>query len=313
MKVLFIDPVHPLLQKKLTQLGFVCEEFYGSDKKELESIIHDYSGIVVRSRFVIDKKLLAKAALLKFIARVGAGMEGIDTAYALHRDIVCINAPEGNRVAVGEHAVGMLLCLFNKILQADKEMRQGIRQREANRGIEINGKTIAIIGYGNMGSAFAKCLNGFGADVIAYDKYKKNYSDANVQECTLEEVFQKADVLSLHVPLTDETHYMFDKDFISHFKKDFFLINTARGKVVDTKALVEALKTGKVRGAALDVIEYESASFESYEEKKPQDYEYLCAAPNVVLTPHVAGWTQESNQKMAEVIAHKIESLSLNP
>jgi len=307
MKVLIIDNTHPLLHEKLLAMGFICESFTGSTIEDLMLIIGEYTGIIIRSKFAIDKAVIDKAIKLKFIGRVGAGMDSIDVSYAEQQGIACLNSPEGNRDAVGEHTVGLLLCLLNKIALADNQIRNGLRLREANRGIEVKGKTIAIIGYGHMGSAFARCISGFRANVIAYDKYKKAYSDAYVKETTLEEVFEKADIVSLHVPLTAETNYMVDKVFINNFKKNFFLINTSRGKVVKTEALVNALETEKIVGVALDVIEYEAVSFEKLDSiELPEEYMYLIQSEKVVMTPHVAGWTEESKIKLVEVLAEKI-------
>jgi len=310
MKVLFIDNTHPLLTEKLTAMGFTCEAFTGSSIAELMAIISDYTGVIIRSKFALDKSIIDKATKLKFIGRVGSGMESIDVAYAEKKGIACLSSPEGNRDAVGEHTLGLLLCLLNKIAFADSQIRKGIRQREASRGVEIKGKTVAIIGYGHMGSAFAKCISGFGAEVIAYDKYKTNYSDTYVRETSLEDVFEKADIISLHVPLTEETHYMVDELFIEKFEKKFYLINTSRGQVVKTEALTEALKKGKILGAGLDVIEYESVSFEKLESTAlPEAYKYLVKSENVVMTPHVAGWTNESKVKLVEVLAEKIKKV----
>jgi len=312
MKVLIIDNTHPLLNEKLTAMGFTCMPFTGSSIEDMMSIINEYTGIIIRSKFAIDKTIIDKATKLKFIGRVGSGMESIDVAYAEKKGIACLNSPEGNRDAVGEHTLGLLLCLLNKIAFADSQIRKGIRQREANRGVEIKGKTVAIVGYGNMGSAFAKCISGFGASVIAYDKYKKNYSDVYVRETSLENIFENADIISLHVPLNKETHYMVDESFIDKVKKNFYLINTSRGQVVRTDALTDALAKGKILGAALDVIEYESISFEKLENAKlPIAYNYLIKSEKVVMTPHVAGWTNESKIKLVEVLAEKIKSLIL--
>ena len=312
MKVLFIDNTHSLLTEKLTAMGFICEPFTGNSSEELMCIISEYTGIIIRSKLIIDKNIIDKATKLKFIGRVGSGMESIDVVYAEQKGIACLNSPEGNRDAVGEHTTGLLLCLLNKIALADSQIRKGIRLREANRGVEIKGKTIAIIGYGNMGGAFAKCMSGFGAEIIAYDKYKKNYTDTYVKEASLDAIFEKADIISLHVPLTKETHYMVDELFIGKFKKNFFLLNTSRGQVVKTEALVKALATGKILGAALDVIEYESISFEKLESTKlPEPYNYLIHAENVVMTPHVAGWTNESKIKLVEVLAEKISKVEV--
>lgn len=308
-KVLFIDTTHPYLIEGLKSLGFDCEQFSNYSRSDYQKIAHDYFGIIIRSRFSLDKAFLESATNLAFIARVGSGMENVDTGYALLRGIVCINAPEGNRDAVGEHALGMLLALFNNMITADKQVRQRIWKREENRGVEIMGKTIALIGYGNTGSAFAERLKGFHANVIAYDKYRRNFSDEFVKEVTMEEIFSEADVLSLHVPLTGETSYLINDDYIRSFKKNFFLINTARGKVVDTAALVRNLKSGKVPGAALDVLEYENIAFEDIEKQElKDDFLWLSRAENVILSPHVAGLTNESSLKLARVILEKIKA-----
>ena len=304
--ILLIDQVHPLIQKELTGHGFGCEQFSGESREDLMAIIGSYFGVIIRSRFNLDREILEKAEKLKFIGRIGSGLENIDVSYALQSGITCLNSPEGNRVAVGEHAVGMLLSLFNQLNRADREVRQGIWNREGNRGIEILGKTIGIIGYGNTGSAFARCLKGFDANVISYDKYKSNFRDDVTEEVSMDEIFSTADVLSLHVPLTDETRYLIDIPFLNRFKKKIFLINTSRGKIVNTGDLVAALKSGKVKGAALDVLEYEADSFEALSSDMPDDLNYLMASDNVILSPHIAGWTNESNIKLAEILVNKI-------
>jgi len=308
MKVLLLDTNHPILKQGLIELGFHVDENYTDSKDNIEKIISLYDGIIIRSRFPIDKSFLKKAEKLKFIGRVGAGLENIDVNYATQKNIQLFNAPEGNRNAVGEHTLALILNLFNKINTADSEIRQGIWQREANRGVELDGKTVGIIGYGNMGKAFAKKLRGFDVKVIAYD-IKPKLADEHARQVSLEELFEKTDVLSLHIPHTELTYKMINKDFINRFKKSFWLINTARGTVVDTTALVTALKTGKIYGAGLDVLEYEKASFENMFDRKtmPEDFKMLLQMPNVILTPHVAGWTQESKVKLAEVILLKIE------
>jgi len=310
LKVLFIDTTHPRLPEMLKEAGFECHESFDSDLDKIKELIGDYDGIIIRSRIKIDKTLIDLGKKLKFIGRVGAGLENIDTEYAEKKGITCINSPEGNRDAVGEHALGMLLCLLNNIARANTEVRQGKWIREGNRGLEIKGKTVGIIGYGNMGSAFAQRLKGFGANVIAYDKYKFNYTDDFVTEKTLDNVFEQTDILSLHVPLTNETEYMVNSNFIKKFKKDIYLINTARGKVVKTDDLVSQIKEGKVLGAALDVLEYEETSLESLnsENKKSEAFKFLINSDKVILTPHIAGWTRESNVKLSEVLANKIIS-----
>ncbi len=304
--ILLIDQVHPLIQKELTSHGFSCEQFSGESREDLKAVIGNYFGVIIRSRFRLDREILEKAKKLKFIGRVGSGLENIDVSYALQSGITCLNSPEGNRVAVGEHASGMLLSLFNQLNRADREVRQGIWNREGNRGIEIQGKTIGIIGYGNTGSAFARCLKGFDANVISYDKYKSNFRDDVTEEVSMDEIFSTADVLSLHVPLTDETRYLVDTPYLNRFNKKILLINTSRGNVVNTGDLVTALKSGKVMGAALDVLEYEADSFEALSSDLPDDLNYLMASDKVILSPHIAGWTNESNIKLAEVLVEKI-------
>ncbi len=312
IKILHIDSNHPLLWEQLEQAGFQNETDFNSTKQEVEIKIENYHGIVIRSRFKIDKTFLDKATNLKFIARVGAGLESIDCDYAIANGIHLIAAPEGNANAVGEHALGMLLALFNNLNIANNEIKSGQWKREANRGHELEGKTVGIIGYGNMGKSFAKKLSGFDVKVLCYD-ILPNVGDANATQVSLAELREQTDVLSLHTPLTPETDKMVNKDFISTFKKPFWLINTARGNSVVTDDLVEALQSGKIKGAGLDVLEYEKLSFETlFEGEKPKTFEYLLQAENILLTPHIAGWTFESHQKLAQTIADKIKSLANN-
>jgi D-3-phosphoglycerate dehydrogenase / 2-oxoglutarate reductase len=305
-KVLFLDSVHPMIPEELTAHGFNCEFFPGQGKKDLMKSVHHYFGIIIRSRINLDEEFLSKATELRFIGRVGAGMENIDVKYAESRGVQCFNSPEGNRDAVGEHATGMLLSLMNNLNRADHQVREGKWKREENRGTEIKGKTIGIIGYGDMGSAFAQRLQGFEATVISYDKYKKNYSDGNTVETTLEKIFEFTDILSLHVPLTEETRFMCDKIFFERFKKNIWFINTARGAIVNTGDLTEKIKSGKIIGAALDVLEYEDSSFENLSIQFPDAFRFLLESDKVILTPHIAGWTVESNIKLAKVLVDKI-------
>jgi len=307
IKILHIDSNHPLLWKQLEQAGFQNEEDFISTKEEVEAKIQNYNGIVIRSRFKIDKTFLDKATNLQFIARVGAGLESIDCDYANEKGIYLIAAPEGNRNAVGEHALGMLLSLMNKLNRADKLVREGKWIREGNRGYELEGKAIGIIGYGNMGKSFAKKLRGFDVTVLCYD-IQDNVGDENAQQVTLEELQQKADVLSLHIPWTLETDKMVNTDFINAFAKPFWLINTSRGKNVVTADLVAALESGKILGAGLDVLEYEKLSFENLfiDSVKPVAFQYLLDSEKVLLTPHIAGWTFESHEKLAQTIVDKI-------
>lgn len=309
IKILHIDTNHPLLWEQLEQAGFENYLDNKSSKSEIEEKIHEYHGVVIRSRFDIDRQFLDKAANLQFIARVGAGLESIDTEYATQKGIHLIAAPEGNRNAVGEHALAMLLSLFNKLNKADREIRTGHWKREANRGRELDGKTVGIIGYGNMGKAFAKKLRGFEVEVLCYD-IKRDVGDANAKQVSLAELQQRADVVSLHTPYTAETNRMVNADFINAFAKPFWLINTARGKTVVTKDLAEALKSGKILGAGLDVLEYEKSSFEHlFDGEMPAEFKYLLEADNVILSPHIAGWTFESHEKLAQVIVDKIKAL----
>ncbi|MGB3773993.1 MAG: 2-hydroxyacid dehydrogenase [Leeuwenhoekiella sp.] len=305
-KILHLDNNHPLMLDQLKKAGFSNEEDYTSSKEETEQKIADYQGIVIRSRFKIDRTFLDKATNLKFIARVGAGLESIDEPYAAEKGVLLIAAPEGNRNAVGEHALGMLLSLFNKLGQADAEVRAGKWNRESNRGLELEGKTVGLIGYGNMGKAFAKKLSGFECEVLCHD-LKDNMGDANATQVSLEDLQKNADVLSLHTPWTPLTDKMVDAKFIHEFAKPFWLINTARGKSVVTADLVEALKSEKILGAGLDVLEYEKLSFENlFTETLPEPLEYLIQAKNVLMTPHIAGWTVESKIKLAQTIVDKI-------
>jgi D-3-phosphoglycerate dehydrogenase len=306
IKILHIDSNHPLLWEQLQQAGFQNEADFTSSKQDIEAKIENYQGIVIRSRFKIDASFIDKATNLQFIARVGAGLESIDCDYATVKGIRLIAAPEGNANAVGEHALGMLLSLFNQLNKANSEVKSGHWNREANRGLELEGKTIGIIGYGNMGKSFAKKLSGFDATVLCYD-ILANVGDANATQVSLATLQEQADVISLHTPWTPETDKLIDADFIAKFKKPFWFINTARGNSVVTEDLVNALKAGKILGAGLDVLEYEKLSFETlFEGVKPQAFEYLLQANNVLLTPHIAGWTIESHQKLAQTIVDKI-------
>ena len=313
MQVLFIDTAHPILQERLEDLNYQCHSFPNYTYDDFYNCIANYDGVIIRSKIRLDKKILQKASKLKFIGRVGAGMENIDLEYAKSRGIACLNSPEGNRDAVAEHALGMILSLRNHLLRVNQEVRKGIWLRAENRGFEMKGKTIALIGYGNMGKAFAQRLSGFEMDVIAYDKYLEDYSDRYAQEATLEEVFKTADILSFHVPLTKETNYLFDKSWIDKMQKPFYLINTARGLVVNTEDLLNAIDENKILGAALDVLEFEGTSFEKLKDGDiPSVYAKLLKSSKVLLSPHIAGWTVESHIKLSSYIADKIEDLSLH-
>lgn len=315
-KVLFIDSTHPSLPEELTDCGFSCDLQFDWSKEQIMQHISNYAGVVIRSRIKFTKDIIDKALNLKFIARVGAGMENIDVTYAESKGIKCLHAPEGNSDAVAEHAVAMLLSLFNRICIADTEVRQGKWVREGNRGMELMGKTVAIIGYGNMGRAFATRLGGFGCKILAHDKYKKGFGSAQisgsalVKEAGLPDIFKHADIVSLHLPLSEETNYYVDNAFINQFEKPIYIINTARGKNLNTLDLVKNLKSGKVLGACLDVLEYETNSFEGLDSAElPEPFQYLIRSDKVVLSPHIAGWTFESNEKMANILVQKIKML----
>ena len=304
MKILLLDKNHPLITEQLSEKGFVLEEDFSSSYEQVLEKIHLYEGIIIRSRIPLDAYFLEKAKNLKFIARVGAGMENIDIAKAQELGIKLINSPEGNKDAVAEHVIGTLLVLMNRLFISSNEVKKGIWLREENRGEEILGKTFGIIGYGNMGKAVAKRLSGFGCKTIFYD-IKPNLSDESATQVSLQELQENADILSLHTPLTEDTLYMIDEEFISKMKKNFYFINTARGKNLKTSALVNALKLGKIKGACLDVLEYEKTSFENLETKN-EDLEYLLNSEKAIITPHIAGWTHESKIKLAQVIVDKI-------
>ena len=309
MKVLHVDINHPLIIEQFSELGFQNDEDYTSSKEKIEDKIADYDGLIIRSRFTIDSDFLNKAKNLKFIGRLGAGLENIDTRYAKSLGIFLAAAPEGNRNAVGEHALGMLLSLFNKLNKADHEVRNGKWDREGNRGIELEGKVVGIIGYGNMGKAFAKKLKGFDVEeVICYD-IKGGVEDENARQVGIMEFQNRSDVISLHVPQTQQTIGMVNSEFLEKFKNSIWIINTARGKCIKTADLVEALKSGKVLGAGLDVLEYEKASFENMftGDNLPDAFQYLIDSDKVILSPHVAGWTVESKVKLAQTVVDKIK------
>lgn len=310
MKVLHLDKNHPLLLSELEIMGFTNDLAYTDSRAEVLNKIASYTGVIVRSRITIDEEFLEAAKNLRFIGRVGAGLESIDTKLASKKNILLFSAPEGNRDSVAEHAMGMLLNLLHKLNLANKEVKTGFWNRESNRGTELGHKTVGLIGYGNMGKAFAKRLNGFGCTVICYD-ILPNMGDENAKQVSLEQLKIKADVLSLHTPWTEKTNQMVNTKFIEEFAKPFWFINTARGKSVITKDLVKAIKSEKILGAGLDVLEYEQCSFENLftqTEKLPEDLHYLMQAENVILSPHIAGWTIESKEKLAQAIIDKIKN-----
>jgi len=304
-KILIIDDLHPAFKDRAVQLGYEVDDLPKITRAETMAVISEYDGIAVRTKFRIDKELMDAAPGLKFVARAGAGLDNIDEAYARDRNIQLINAPEGNRDALGEHAVGMLLSVLNNYRKADIEIRNGIWDREGSRGWELKGKTVGIIGYGFMGSSFARKLSGFEVKVLAYDKYKTGFSDEYAQECSMEEIVKYSDVLSLHIPLTSETRQMVNEEYLFHFRKNIFFINTARGEIVNTVAVLNAIKTGKILGAGLDVLEAEK--FPNLSDQLW--YDELKASPKVLLTPHVGGWTFDSYRKISEVLADKLAQL----
>jgi D-3-phosphoglycerate dehydrogenase len=302
MKILIVDDLHPVFKEQAALLGFEVDDRPLITREETMAVIKDYAGIAVRTKFRIDQELFDAAPNLKFVARAGAGLDNIDEAIAKERNIQLFNAPEGNMDAVGEHAIGLLLSLMNNFRNADQQIRSGKWDREGNRGYELKGKTVGIIGYGFMGKSFAKKLKGFDVNVIAYDKYKTGFSDEFAKEVSMEEIVRQSDVLSLHVPLTKETRQMVDEEYLFHFRKPIFFINTARGEVVNTKAVLNALKQGKIRGAGLDVLEAEKFPLMSNQEW----FAELAASDKVILTPHVGGWTFDSYRKISEVLVEKL-------
>ncbi|MCS3532345.1 2-hydroxyacid dehydrogenase [Chryseobacterium sp. JUb7] len=304
MKILLLDKNHPLITEQLLAKNFILEEDFTSSYDEVCGKIENYDGVIIRSRIPLDKNFLERAKNLKFIARVGAGMENIDIPVAEKLGIQLINSPEGNRDSVAEHVVAMLLILMNRLFIASQEVKNGIWLREENRGDELLGKTVGLIGYGNMGKATAERFSGFGCRVIFHD-ILPDLSDEYATQVSLEELKESADILSLHIPITSETHYLVNSTFISEMKKDFYFVNTARGKNVETKSLVGALKSGKVKGACLDVLEYEKSSFENLEIEN-EDLKYLLSSEKTIVTPHIAGWTVQSKEKLAQVIVDKI-------
>jgi len=306
-RILIVDDLHPAFAEKASVLGFEVDNKPLINREETLAIIANYVGIAVRTKFRIDKELFNAASQLKFVARAGAGLDNIDEVEAKERNIQLINAPEGNCDAVGEHAIGLLLSLMNNFRKADNEIRTGSWDRESNRGYELKGKVVGIIGYGYMGQSFAKKLAGFGVKIIAYDKYKTGFSDDFVREVSMEEIVKHSDVLSLHIPLTKETRQMVNEEYFFHFKKPIFFINTARGEIVNTSAVLSQLKRGKILGAGLDVLETEK--FPSLAQQLW--FDELKESNQVILTPHVAGWTFDSYRKISEVLAQKLAEMKL--
>ncbi|MEY5069190.1 MAG: hypothetical protein RLZ47_1052 [Bacteroidota bacterium] len=306
-QILIVDDLHPVFKQEAEALGYAVTDEPLFTREQTLAAIKDYEGLVVRTKFQVDREMIDAAPRLKFIARAGAGMDNVDAAYAKEKGIICLNAPEGNADAVAEHSIGMLLSLMNHLRQADQQVRQGIWDREANRAWELKGRTFGIIGYGYMGQALAQKLQGFGLDVIAYDKYKTGFSDAYAREVSMEEIVKFSDVLSLHIPLTRETRQLVNEEYLFHFRKPIFFLNTSRGEVVQTEAILKAIEQGKILGAGLDVLEIEK--FPALSEQSW--YPSLVANNKVLLSPHVAGWTFESYRKISEVLAAKLKNLEI--
>lgn len=306
-KCLIIDPMHNSIFVMLQEIGWEGEDVSGKDITSIKPLINQYEGLFVRTRTRVDEQLLGTKPTIKFVARAGAGLDNIDQEFLQKHSIKVVHASEGNRDAVGEYAIGTLLSLLRNIPRADAEVRQSIWLREENRGEELMGKTVGIIGYGNMGKAFAKRLSGFGCKVLAYDKYKQNISDEWAHEASLENLFEETDILSLHIPLTHETREMLSLEFIARFKKPFILVNTARGEIVKMSTLASGIETGKIRGAALDVLENEKLT--SFTSEQQKAFTFLTHRKNVIFTPHIAGWTNESHYKINQILVQKLQDL----
>jgi D-3-phosphoglycerate dehydrogenase len=300
--ILIVDDIHPVFIEMAAAKGYQCDYQPKITPGEALQILGNYAGLVIRSKFMLNREYLDAAKNLRFICRAGAGMDNIDEPYAAEKGITLINAPEGNMDAVGEHAVGLLLALMNNFNTADEQIRGGSWQREPNRGYELKGCTVGIIGYGFMGRSFAKKLLGFEVNVIAYDKYKTGFSDKYAREVSMEEIVKHSDVLSLHIPLTSETEKLVSEEYLFHFKKPIFFINTSRGKTAQVRAVLNAIKQGKILGAGLDVLEVEK--FPKLAEQ--EWFDELKQSGKVILTPHVAGWTFESYRKISEVMGNKL-------
>lgn len=307
---LIIDLMHESIIPLLQEIGWQVDYRPEIKREEILKSIHQYEGLIVRSKTNIDQEIIDRAGKLEWIGRAGAGLDQLDVEALAARNIRIVNAPEGNRDALAEHAIAILLGLFNKVHLADRQIRQGTWDRESNRGVELMGKTVGIIGYGFMGQAFARRLQGFGVEALAYDKYKTHYGDAFAKEVGMDEMYEKTDVLSLHVPLTEETRFMLDHTYLQKFKKDIYLLNTARGKNISFQTLVEALESGKIKGAALDVLENEK--IRQFTPEQQHYFDLLTRYDNVIFTPHVGGWTYESYEKINQTLIAKIKSLNTN-
>lgn len=306
-QVLIVDDLHPAFKQQAEELDYLCTDEPLFTREQTLAIIKDFEGLAIRTKFKVDREFIDAAPNLKWIARAGAGMDNVDEEYAKSKGIICINAPEGNADAVGEHAMALLLALMNKLRQGDSQIRNGLWDREANRGWELKGRTVGIIGYGHMGQSFAQKIKGFGVDIIAYDKYKTGFSDAYVREVSMEEMVKHSEIISFHIPLTRETRQMVNAEYLFHFRKPIFFINTSRGEIVDTSAVLAGIKSGKILGAGLDVLEVEK--FPALAEQSW--YPELIKNEQIMLSPHVAGWTFESYRKISEVLAQKLKNLQI--
>ncbi len=306
-KVIITDYLHPYLAQQLTEMEYDVTVNERISDNELEQIIHQFHGVVLSTRTIITRNIINKAAQLKFIARAGSGLDNIDVEYAKSKGILVVSSPEGNANAVAEHALAMLLCLFNNIYRANQQVKNGLWRREENRGIELQGKTVGIIGLGNTGCAFAQKLRSLGVNILAYDKYISGFGDNTIIECSLEHIQSEAEIISFHVPLTDETHHYLDESFIKTCRKEFWLINTSRGKVVNTSDLIFGLKSRKIKGAALDVLENEN--FQNFSLEEQNQFGQLKQFDNILFSPHIAGWTQESLYKIAVTLSRKIKTV----
>ena len=306
-RILIVDDLHPVFKEQAADMGYHCDDRPEISREEALSLIPEYEGLAIRTKFLVDREVIDAGTKLKFIARAGAGMDNVDEEYARAKGIACINAPEGNRDAVAEHAIGMLLALMTNLRKGDSGIRNGIWDREGNRGWELKGKTVALIGYGNTGRAMARKLSGFDVNVIAFDKYKTGYSDAYVKEMSMEQIVKNADVVSFHIPLTRETRQLIDNEYLYHFRKPVFLINTSRGEIASTEAILKGIDSGRILGAGLDVLETER--FPALSEKPW--FSDLVNNEWVILSPHVAGWTFDSYRKISEVLAEKLKNLEI--